>query len=89
MEDPKNKPAASDDDEESEEEVSQETLDMGLYNACKDNMIQEAREFLDRRANPLYDKDGWNAVLWAACNGSDKMIRLLHQYGATASYIGA
>jgi ankyrin repeat protein len=37
MEDPKNKPAVSDDEEESEEEVSQETLDMGLFTACKDN----------------------------------------------------
>ena len=26
-----------DDEEESEEEVSQETLDMGLFTACKDN----------------------------------------------------
>ena len=83
-----NKDKQSDnDDEESEEEMPQEDLDINLLTACKDDNVEEAQEWLDRKANPLWTKDGWNAVLWAACNGNDKLIRILHQRGATIFYL--
>lgn len=65
------KDVSDDEDEESEEEVSQETLDTELLAACRENNIEEATALLDRKANPIFIKDGWNSILWAACNGND------------------
>jgi len=84
-EDPK-KDGSDDDDEESEEEVPQEVIDMGLLTACRENNIEEAMTYLEK-ANPMYTKDGWNALLWAANNGNDQLIRLLHKKGATSMYM--
>ena len=78
------KAALSDDDEEeSEEEMPQEELDRNLLQACKDSNVEEAEAWLERKANPLFTENNWNAVLWAACNGNDKLIRILHRRGAT------
>ena len=74
-------------DEEEEEEESQETKDESLLEACRDDNVEEAQIWLDKKANPLFIKDGWNAVLWAACNGNDKLIRILHINGATGFYM--
>ena len=74
---------SDDDEEESEEEMPQEELDMNLLDASKTNNIEECEQWLEKKANPLFNKDGWNAVLWAACNGNDKLIRILHRRGAT------
>jgi len=84
-EDPK-KAASDDDDEESEEEVPQEVIDQGLLDACRENNMEEVHTYLEK-ANPLYTKDGWNALLWAANNGNDQLIRLLHKKGATSMYM--
>lgn len=34
-------------------------------------------------------KDGWNAILWAACNGNEQIIRILIQHGAAQQYMSA
>jgi len=31
-------------------------------------------------------KDGWNALLWASCNGDEEMVRLLIKFQAHAPY---
>jgi ankyrin repeat protein len=84
--DPKQAAGSDDDEEESEEEVPQEVIDQGLLDACRENNMEEAMTYLEK-ANPLYTKDGWNALLWAANNGNDQLIRLLHKRGATSMYL--
>jgi|TARA_B110000285_G_C15036981_1_gene569847 ankyrin repeat protein len=34
-------------------------------------------------------KDGWNPLLWAACNGDEQVIRILIQHGAAEQYMSA
>jgi ankyrin repeat protein len=34
-------------------------------------------------------KDGWNSILWAACNGNEEVLRILIQNGATSQYVTA
>jgi len=78
---------SDDDDEESEDEMPQTELDDNLLKACKEDNVEEAVQWLDKKADPTFTKDGWNGVLWAACNGSHELMRILHQRGKTAIYI--
>lgn len=82
-EDPKAAAISDDDDEEEEEEMPQDELDMNLIMACKESNVEDAEQWLEKKANPLTIKDGWNAVLWAACNGNDKLMRIFHARGFT------
>lgn len=79
---------ASDDDEESEEEIEQIELDTNLLEAAKNNNIEDTELWLDKGGNSEYEKEGWNAVLWAACNGNEQMLRLFHRRGLLNPYIG-
>jgi hypothetical protein len=29
---------------------------------------------LEGKANPLYEKDTWNSLLWTACNGNEDIV---------------
>lgn len=40
-----------------------------------------------KQANPSTEKDGWNPLLWAACNGNEEIVRLLIKNNAHTSYI--
>ena len=33
-----------------------------------------------------FEEDGWNAILWAACNGNEKLVRVLIKRGGLAPY---
>jgi ankyrin repeat protein len=75
---PKVKDDMIDDDDENEEEeeapISEEKKSEELLNACKENNIEKAREWLAKGANPnppTVTKDAWTALLWAACNGNE------------------
>ena len=35
----------------------------------------------------LYEKDGWNPLLWAACNGNEEIVRALIRQGAISPYL--
>lgn len=74
-------------EEEEEEEVTQEQLDEGLLKACKENNVEEAQYFLSKHASPTVEKDGWNPLLWAACNGNEQIIRILIKHNACAPYL--
>src|SRR6266704_352242 len=74
-------------EEEEEEEESQDQLDDGLLKACKDNNVEQAHYYLTKHASPTIEKDGWNPLLWAACNGSEQIVRLLIKHNACAPYL--
>ncbi len=46
-----------------------------------------AEELLLKQANPNTEKDGWNPLLWASCNGNEELVRLLIKNNAHSSYI--
>jgi ankyrin repeat protein len=50
--------------------------------ASKINNVEDCELWLDKGGNPEFEKDGWNAVLWAACNGNELLLRTLHRRGA-------
>lgn len=66
----------SDEDEE-QEGPPQEVLDADLLKACRENNTEAVIKALETNANPLYEKDGWNPLLWAACNGNEEIVRKL------------
>ena len=78
----------SDDEEESEEEITQEEKDTTLLEFARQDNYEEVEQWLDKGGDPLFEAEGWNAVLWAACNGNEKMLRLLYRRGALQEYIG-
>jgi ankyrin repeat protein len=55
--------------------------------ACRENRTDEVTEWLDKRANPLFEQDGWNPLLWAACNGNEQIVRALIKHNAIAPYL--
>jgi len=48
-----------------------------LLKAARENNDEEVKEWLEKRANPCYEEDGWNALLWASCNGNEDIVRAL------------
>jgi ankyrin repeat protein len=75
------------DEEENEVETPQDELDKNLLDACRENRTDDVNFWLDKRANPLYEADGWNPLLWAACNGNEQIIRALIKHNAIAPYL--
>jgi len=78
----------NDDDEDSEEEIPQEEKDENLLEASKNNDIENVELWLDKGGDPTFMKEGWNSVLWAACNGNEELIHLLYRRKALTDYIG-
>ena len=82
--------------EESAEEdvIPQDELDNNLLNACRENHTEEVLALIEKKdkknsgtANPLFEKDGWNPLLWAACNGNETLVRALIKHNACAPYL--
>ena len=81
-------PDEEDDDEEEEvEKVPQETLDNNLLVAVRENLLEATIDALDAGGNPIYEKDGWNPLLWASCNGNEEIVRLLIKRDACSVYL--
>ena len=78
---------SDEEEEESEEEISPEALAEQLLNFCKENNLEEAQQLLEKKADPTFMKDGWNSILWAACNGNEELVRILQKYGALSPYL--
>ena len=77
----------SDSDSEKPEELSQELKDSNLLAAVKENNYEQVEEMLLKQANPAVEKDGWNPLLLAACNGNEDIVRLLLKNNAHTGYI--
>ena len=66
-----------DDDEEEEEEISDAEKNKNLLLAAKENRLEDVVYWLDKGASSNYEEDGWNPLLWSACNGNEKIVRAL------------
>ena len=83
---PKDDPSDSE-GESNESEISQSELDKNLLECAKNNKIEDVNMWLDKGASPLYEADGWNPLLWAACNGNEDIVRALIKRNACAPYL--
>lgn len=79
--------ASDNSDDEDRIELSQEERDSMLLAAVKENNYEQVEELLLKQANPSTEKDGWNPLLWASCNGNEDIVRLLIKNNAHTSYI--
>ena len=77
----------SDYGEEDEEEIPQEEKDKNLLEACRENRVEDVLAHLEKEANPLYEKDGWNPLLWASCTGNEEIVRILIGRNAHLPYL--
>lgn len=75
------------DEEENEEETPQEELDKNLLDACRENRVDDVNLWIEKKANVLFEADGWNPLLWAACNGNEQIVRALIKANAIAPYL--
>ena len=69
------------DEENEEEEPSQEEADCGLLEASRTGNMEQIHFWLSKKGNPSFMKDGWNPLLWAACNGDEAVVRVLIKHG--------
>jgi ankyrin repeat protein len=60
---------------------------MNLLEAVRDNKTEEAIAALEAGGNPVFTKDGWNPLLWSACNGNEEIVRVLIKRDACNPYI--
>jgi ankyrin repeat protein len=61
-----------DEDEEEEGEIiSEEECNNQLLEAARTNDAEQVELWLSKKANINFMKDGWNPILWAACNGNE------------------
>lgn len=76
-----------DEDEEEEEEISDAEKNKSLMLAAKQNRLEDVNLWLDKGASSSYEEDHWNPILWASCNGNEKIVRALIQRGALTNYL--
>ena len=57
--------------------------------AAKQNRLEDVNFWLDKGASSSYEEDGWNPILWASCNGNEKIVRALIQRGALTNYLNS
>ena len=58
-----------------------------MLQAARENREEDVTLWLEKRAQPLYEEAGWNALLWAACNGNETIVRSLIKHNACAPYL--
>ena len=75
------------DEENEEEEPSQEEADCGLLEASRTGNMEQIHFWLSKKGNPSFMKDGWNPLLWAACNGDEAVVRILIKHGGCDQYL--
>jgi|Transcript_11577 ankyrin repeat protein len=82
--------SASDDEEFSEEDeekqMTQPERDALLMTAVKDNDFEAVKEALKIGADPACEENGWNPLLWGACNGNEEIVRILIKNQAHLKY---
>lgn len=67
--------------------MTQEQRNEGLLNAAKENDVDMVEEYINKQAIATYEKEGWNPLLWAACNGNEEIVRMLIKANAHTIYI--
>ena len=79
--------SSDEDDSDKEPALTEEEVNNLFLEAVKQNDLVEAQNYLAMAANVCYEKDGWNPLLWAACNGNEDIVNLLIKNGACNPYL--
>ena len=74
-------------DEESGEAMSEDELNNLLLEASRMNSLEEVTHWLENKASPIFKKEKWSPLLWAACNGNEDIVRVLIKYNAHSEYV--
>jgi len=78
----------ADDGEDDGPKYTEEQLNDNLIQACKNNQVDEAAEWISFGANvQATDKNGWSPLIWAANNGNEDIVRLLLKNKAHNVYL--
>ena len=75
-----------DSDEEKQEEMSQDEKNKNLLAFVKSGDLTNATNMITAGADPCYEENAWNPLLWAACNGNEDIVRLLIRNNAHLMY---
>ena len=87
-EEKKNNEGEFDSDEEEEgEQMTEEELSTKLLEACQENQFDDVSYWLENNASPIFKKDNWSPLLWAACNGNEDIVRALLRHNAHSEYV--
>ena len=82
--------SASDEDFDSEAEeektMTQEEMNALLMKAVKESDFEAVVEAIKIGADPSCEENGWNPLLWAACNGNEDIVRHLIKNQAHLKY---
>lgn len=66
------------DEESGESDIDEEQLNGQFLNACRENNTDECIGMLNSKhkakINVNYEKDNWNPLLWASCNGNLELV---------------
>ena len=76
----------SSDEGEKEEEMTLEEKNKNLLKYVKEGDMVNAEVMIKAGADPCYEENGWNPLLWAACNGNEDIVRLLIRHNAHLMY---
>jgi ankyrin repeat protein len=79
----------SSEEEEENTKMSQDDMDKGLLQAVKEDDFEKVYFFLREGAATSYEADGWNALLWAARNGNEDIVRELIGFNAHTPYLNS
>ena len=74
------------DEEEEEVQISPEQKNKMLMDAVKNNDFDGVVEATKIGADVTHEVDGWNPLLWAACNGNEDIVRHLIKFQAHFKY---
>ena len=87
MVDPKSGSDNYDSSGEEAPQKTQEELNKMLLDAVKLDNFAAAQEAISEGADVYCEENGWNSLLWAACNGNEAIVRLLIKNRAHEKYL--
>lgn len=67
--------------------MTEEELSTKLLEACQENQFEDVNYWLENNASPIFKKDNWSPLLWAACNGNEDIVRALLKHNAHSEYV--
>jgi len=79
------------DEESGESDIDEEQLNNQFLDACRENRTEEIIAMLNgkhkTKINVNYEKETWNPLLWASCNGNVELVDKLMENHAHNQYI--
>lgn len=75
------------DDEDEGQKMKPEEMEAKLMEAVKANDNETVEEMIKMGASVTCERDGWNPLLWASCNGNEEIVKTLIRSNAHTQYV--